>query len=657
MGHIRTRYFDDSDPASYTQQQAIPQFTPDNIESNMIHFSYQSDEGSEMSQVGGDAYMGGLGEVDADVFGYELAGPKRARLDDDSKDGLSRVRRAAEAKERECRDRSRLQDESGGDSNIGPSIKNHITKRGATKLRTIVGREGNGPFDYKKMLEDTKITMSMMNFYQASSDFSKSCRKSSTRINDKRARRKKVPQPASEPMPEEEISMAETSVAPAKIRSNIKPAFDTLKKRSTFICNSASVDEIPKFNLNMQPLVESTARKDRAFRVLGDVFSMEDGKSGRTHLIASIVCADQGSDLVLISPQLVRILNLKKYTLTNKNGQAITMGTADDASHKITDVKAILDIQRTQIRLGDRKRGEKRMIIQGPTFEFTKYHCLLLQPSKVPFKGVLREKCGKVTSLSKQKMAYSGDDSTFSDVESMNSSDDSIRTGSAARRNIHTMSYVSASTDSDFSIEEWFHTSEIEIGTCEEDIFRDTKRLMYTYRDLNATEIRDIPATDLFVHRARLKPGTRLYSERRIVQQTDRQKFWLQKTIEEVLVSGMYERVPIRNGRFLDWPAGARAVKKSGNASGMRITFNYHNVFEVIPGTYMELMLEVHDYLSLPQHQFFLQMDIKHAYWSIPVHESDRHIYAFFISGIGQLQPTRMPQGCGTLGFNMQELM
>ncbi|KAI0993304.1 hypothetical protein K3495_g14880 [Podosphaera aphanis] len=87
----------------------------------------------------------------------------------------------------------------------------------------------------------------------------------------------------------------------------------------------------------MQPLVETTARKDRAFRLPGEVLSVRDGKSGRTHLNASIVCADQGSDLVLISPQLVRVLNLKKNALSNTNGHAITMGTADGASHSITE--------------------------------------------------------------------------------------------------------------------------------------------------------------------------------------------------------------------------------------------------------------------------------------------------------------------------------
>ncbi|POS81945.1 hypothetical protein EPUL_005678, partial [Erysiphe pulchra] len=189
--------------------------------------------------------------------------------------------------------------------------------------------------------------------------------------------------------------------------------------------------------------------------------------------------------------------------------------------------------------------------------------------------------------------------------------------------------------------DEWFSKSQVEISPYEKKIFDDTKRLLYTYRDLNAVEIKDIPATDLFLHGARLKTGVKPHCEKRIIQQSDR----------------MYERVPIKNGKFSDWSAGARVVEKPGNALDMRITFNYHYVYEALPGTYMELISEIHYYLSLPQHQCFIKMDIKHAYWSIPVRECDRHIYAFFIPGIGQLQPTRMPQGCGTSGFSLQELM
>jgi hypothetical protein len=45
------------------------------------------------------------------------------------------------------------------------------------------------------------------------------------------------------------------------------------------------------------------------------------------------------------------------------------------------------------------------------------------------------------------------------------------------------------------------------------------------------------------------------------------------------------------------------------------IPFNYQNVVEDLPGCYLELMSKVHDYLSHPDHRFFLKFDLKYAYW------------------------------------------
>ncbi|KAI0994363.1 hypothetical protein K3495_g13819 [Podosphaera aphanis] len=147
MGHIRNRYFDDSNPDRRARQPATPQFVPDNIQANMISLNYHSDESVEGSQTKGNAFLGGLGEVDADVFGYEPTGPKRVRIDDDS-DESYRVRRAAEANGRERREhweRRRKQENSGDKADIGSS--NQRVRRTNTKLRNIVGREGKGPLD------------------------------------------------------------------------------------------------------------------------------------------------------------------------------------------------------------------------------------------------------------------------------------------------------------------------------------------------------------------------------------------------------------------------------------------------------------------------------------------------------------------------------
>lgn len=71
----------------------------------------------------------------------------------------------------------------------------------------------------------------------------------------------------------------------------------------------------------------------------------------------------------------------------------------------------------------------------------------------------------------------------------------------------------------------------------------------------------------------------------------------------------------------------------------------------------MELSARVHDSLSDPRHGTLFSADLKHAYYSISLHPDDRHIFAFTIQGIGQLQPTRMPQGAKSAGFTINELV
>ncbi|KAI6247890.1 hypothetical protein HI914_03994 [Erysiphe necator] len=115
IGLIKSRYFDDSDPVY-------------NMESNMFHLNYHSDESSEVPHIKSYVLMGGLDQVDVDVFAYEPAGQKRARIDDDSEDDSYRVRRAAEANECERhkrRERHRHQKNSKGNKNVVLPTPNH----------------------------------------------------------------------------------------------------------------------------------------------------------------------------------------------------------------------------------------------------------------------------------------------------------------------------------------------------------------------------------------------------------------------------------------------------------------------------------------------------------------------------------------------------
>jgi hypothetical protein len=98
--------------------------------------------------------------------------------------------------------------------------------------------------------------------------------------------------------------------------------------------------------------------------------------------------------------------------------------------------------------------------------------------------------------------------------------------------------------------------------------------------------------------------------------------------------------------------------KPGGPPDGeIRVTFNYRRVEEDLPACFMKLTNEIHDYLSHPSHGCYTQLDLKHAFWCIGVHPPHRHMLAFFVDGYGQLQPTRMPQGCHTSTFSLQECL
>ena len=71
----------------------------------------------------------------------------------------------------------------------------------------------------------------------------------------------------------------------------------------------------------------------------------------------------------------------------------------------------------------------------------------------------------------------------------------------------------------------------------------------------------------------------------------------------------------------------------------------------------MEAASTVYDLLSIPSHQCFFLTDIKYGYWAINVHPDDRHYLAFYILGIGQVQPIYMLQRARTSSFIFNELI
>ncbi|POS81840.1 hypothetical protein EPUL_006710, partial [Erysiphe pulchra] len=217
------------------------------------------------------------------------------------------------------------------------------------------------------------------------------------------------------------------------------------------------------------------------------------------------------------------------------------------------------------------------------------------------------------------------------------------------------------SSESEDTVNLWFQNSKIEIGPmCPESLIPKVKRLLYTYRDLNAVEISDVTPTDIFTHRVRLVPGTKPFRARIRKRWTSNEQFWINKTVSEGLKCGLFERTIEANGKFSDWNANPRPAEKSGTSGPnpeLRFAVDYSHIEEQMPGCSLSLTEEVHDYLSFPGHKVFCQFDLKHAYWAFPLHPDDRYIFAFFIPNVGQLQPCAMPQGTKSACFSMNEGM
>jgi hypothetical protein len=98
-------------------------------------------------------------------------------------------------------------------------------------------------------------------------------------------------------------------------------------------------------------------------------------------------------------------------------------------------------------------------------------------------------------------------------------------------------------------------------------------------------------------------------------------------------------------------------VKNSTSQDESRVIFDYFRIHEELSDSFLELFSKMHDNLFDSRHKIFFSADLKHVYLIISMHSNDRHYFAFFISGIDQIQSTRIQQESKFADFIMIELM
>ena len=75
----------------------------------------------------------------------------------------------------------------------------------------------------------------------------------------------------------------------------------------------------------------------------------------------------------------------------------------------------------------------------------------------------------------------------------------------------------------------------------------------------------------------------------------------------------MYEKTVTANGCPSKWNANPIFILKLGQKQ-LRLTFNYHFIYEDLLVSHMEAAANVHSLLGIPSHQCLFSDDIKHGY-------------------------------------------
>jgi hypothetical protein len=281
-------------------------------------------------------------------------------------------------------------------------------KRATKQLKQIVGRMGELPVNYKDVMGNFTLTISLMDLLQISPDFAKNVRMLSTRANEKKKKRHINP---------------ESLAACITVNSNMATTGDYTDSTPIVSSSSASI------HLAGYPKFVPVQSNDKAFRIPAKSKVTIDRRVILVNLKGLTYIADQGSDINIVTLNVVQTLNLPIYLVSPKKDYTLHMGTADGRSSPLTrftimkvgvegiwreifafirptassdrhlllglpwlhDVRAVIDIRASLISIGDFNLGETHTRIEGPKYDFLTSYKLTLAPVDPKYQNWVKE--------------------------------------------------------------------------------------------------------------------------------------------------------------------------------------------------------------------------------------------------------------------------
>ena len=186
---------------------------------------------------------------------------------------------------------------------------------------------------------------------------------------------------------------------------------------------------------------------------------------------------------------------------------------------------------------------------------------------------------------------------------------------------------------------EYLRSCGIQIGTdvLNDDEFQELTALLYSYRDIFATDYKDVPAADIPPHEIVLTDN-KIVNERRF-RYNPAQERLLEERCDALLKAGMLKE------SSSVWNSPVFLINQKGDRSA-RFLVDFRSVNAKAEPLYCSLpsLEEVSDQIGDENPKIYSVLDLKMGYYSVPLHENSRK-YTAFSTKNRHLEFTRLPQG------------